>query len=254
MIGPWTLNVQGQKIPFMALTMIDTVTNLVELVRVDNKEAAHIAMHFVNSWLSRYPRPLYVIHDQGGEFIGFPFQNMLIQNGITSRPITSKNPTANSICERMHQSIGNTLRVLASMDPPQGNQTANQLVDTALTTAVFVSQSTLSSALSITPDGIAFGHDMVMNIPLITDLELLRQKRQQLVNQRLIEANRKRFSYDYNVGDEVLKLIHKPDKLEERAIGPFPITCVHANGTVTIRLSPTVVERLSLRRIKPYHW
>ena len=93
---------------------------------------------------------------------------------------------------------------------------------------------------------------MVLDIPLIADLETIRERRQQLINDRLIVANRKRFSYDYSIGDEVLKLSYKPDKLAPRATGPFRIEQVHANGTLTIRIAPAVIERISMRRVKPY--
>ena len=178
---------------------------------------------------------------------------MLERHGIKDSPITAKNPQANSVCERMHQAVGNTLRVLSTMNPPRAATTARRLVDTALADTVFATRSAYSSALRTTPGGLAFGRDMVLNIPLITDLQQLQQRRQRLIDQRLIEANTKRFSYDYAIGEEVLKLTYRPDKLEPRATGPFPIERVHANGTLTIRLSPGVVERISLRRVKPYH-
>ena len=73
LVGPWTLIVGNQEIPFLALTIIDTVTNLVELVRLDNKTSAHVALQFQNTWLARYPRPMFCIHDQGGEFTGYPY-------------------------------------------------------------------------------------------------------------------------------------------------------------------------------------
>ena len=37
LIGPWKTKVNGKLVTFSALTIIDTVTNLVELVRIDNK-------------------------------------------------------------------------------------------------------------------------------------------------------------------------------------------------------------------------
>jgi hypothetical protein len=37
LIGPWTLLVHGQEIESWALTCIDTVSNLVEVVRIENK-------------------------------------------------------------------------------------------------------------------------------------------------------------------------------------------------------------------------
>lgn len=51
-IGPWTLNIRGVETQFLALTMIDTVTNLVELVRIDNKTSAHVSLCFENTWLA----------------------------------------------------------------------------------------------------------------------------------------------------------------------------------------------------------
>jgi transposase InsO family protein len=252
LIGPWTLAIGDQKLKFSALTMIDMVTNLVEVVRVNNKTAAHIAMHFENTWLSRYPRPLNVIHDQGGEFIGYEFLRRLQVHNIRSRTTTAKNPQANSVCERMHQAIGNTLRVLYTMEPPQGVVQAEQLVDTAIADAVYATRCTYHSTLKTTPGGLAFGRDMILNIPLVTDLQQLQKRRQELIDKRLIEANTKRFAYDYSIGDEVLRLVYQPDKLEARAIGPYTITRVHSNGTLSIEVSPGVIERVNLRRVKPY--
>jgi hypothetical protein len=37
-IGPWTVQVHGRPYEFEALTVIDTVTNLVELVRIERKD------------------------------------------------------------------------------------------------------------------------------------------------------------------------------------------------------------------------
>jgi hypothetical protein len=43
LIGHWTIQVQEKPYEFNALTMIDTVSNLVELVRIDDKTLATIA-------------------------------------------------------------------------------------------------------------------------------------------------------------------------------------------------------------------
>ena len=42
-------------------------------------------------------------------------------------------------------------------------------------------------------------------------------------------------------------------KMEERYVGPYLITEVHVNGTLTIRKRPNVLERVNIRRVKPYH-
>eukprot|EP00978_Attheya_sp_CCMP212_P008354 scaffold19697_cov30-Attheya_sp.AAC.1 len=86
-------------VTFNALTCIDPVTNLTELIRIDGKTAAHIGAKFEQGWLSRYPRPMQCIHNNGGEFTGEHFQLQLQTNGIKDVPTTVKNPQANSICE-----------------------------------------------------------------------------------------------------------------------------------------------------------
>ena len=99
LIGPWKIDVNHQEIIFNALTIIDPDTNLADATRIINKTSRHVAMHFENTWLSRYPWPLRCVHDQGKEFIGFEFLNMLRRNNIQSVPTTVKNPQGNSMCE-----------------------------------------------------------------------------------------------------------------------------------------------------------
>ena len=55
--------------------------------------------------------------------------------GAQSVPTTVKNPQANSICERMHQTVGDILRVMCHTHPPENINTANQMIDNALATA-----------------------------------------------------------------------------------------------------------------------
>ncbi len=46
LIGPWTIQVRDKPYEFNALTMIDTVSNLAELVRIDDKTSGHIAKKY----------------------------------------------------------------------------------------------------------------------------------------------------------------------------------------------------------------
>ena len=92
LIGPWKIQVNGRTFVFSALTCIDPVSNLVEIIRINNKSADHILDQFSNVWLSRYPSPNRCIHDKGGEFIGHKFQDLLAANAIKPVPTTVKNP------------------------------------------------------------------------------------------------------------------------------------------------------------------
>ena len=90
LIGPWKLKVGRVSLELNALTCIDPVTNLTEAIRIKNRTSKHISEHFKNSWLYRYPRPVYCIHDRGGEFIGEPFQTMLTDFGVKGKTNNSK--------------------------------------------------------------------------------------------------------------------------------------------------------------------
>ncbi len=46
LIGPWTMQVHGNLYGFEALTVIDTVTNLVKLIRIDDKRSQTVARKY----------------------------------------------------------------------------------------------------------------------------------------------------------------------------------------------------------------
>ncbi len=56
LIGPWKITMSTNRTyEFLALTCVDRVTGLAELIRIDNKESAHVANKFAEQWLARYP-------------------------------------------------------------------------------------------------------------------------------------------------------------------------------------------------------
>jgi transposase InsO family protein len=97
MIGPWSVIVNGESISMYAITMIDTVTNLVELFCIETPSAANAAWAFEMAWLFCYPHSVRVIHDQGNEFQGMDFQVLLQQYGIEDVPTSVRNSQANAV-------------------------------------------------------------------------------------------------------------------------------------------------------------
>jgi hypothetical protein len=79
LIGPWTVQVCGRAYKFEALTVIDTVTNLVEQVRIERKNYDHTMQKFAQCWLTRYPWPQRCIHDPGGGFTGSRVPNPITE-------------------------------------------------------------------------------------------------------------------------------------------------------------------------------
>ncbi len=114
LIGPWEIDVPHMgMIRIAAFTAINTATGLAELIGISNRSAAHIALKFEQMWLSRYPRPLKIVHDQGNEFTGANFQIHLHRLNIESVPTTVKNPQSNAMCERMHMLESTRRRIRA---------------------------------------------------------------------------------------------------------------------------------------------
>jgi len=81
---------------------------------------------------------------------------------------------------------------------------------------------------------------MFLNIPIIADLHLLQQNRQVLINKQTMLANIKIIFFDYQPGQQVLKLTANTNKLAPQFEGPYPINTVHTNGTVKIQLTPVL--------------
>ena len=167
LIGPWTVKVNHRKVEFNTLTCIDTGSNLVELIRIDNKTSRHIRDKFIQSWLSHYPRPIRCVHDKGGEFIGGTFQWLLHSFDIKDVQSTEKNPQSNLICKHMHQTVGNVLRVLLYSNPPQNLTQARDIVDQALATVMHAMRVTIATTLGTMPGALAFSRGMLLNVPLI---------------------------------------------------------------------------------------
>lgn len=252
LIGPWKIMVNNVEVEFNALTCIDPVTNLVEIIRLENKTAKHVSEQFENCWLARYPRPNKCIHDNGGEFIGNEFQLMLQRHGIKDVPTTSRNPQGNSVCERMHQSVANVLRTILNDNRAQNQEHAVQAVENALATTMYATRCSVSRALDSSPGELVFRRDMFVDIPVMVDLLTIQEKRQVMIDNNLRRQNEKRREFQYQVGGEVLIKAVDPSKMQEKAHGPYVITQVYTNGTVDVQRNHNVVERLNIRRLVPF--
>ena len=256
-IGPWNIELRGGcDYTIRALTTIDITTNLLEIEPITTQASAECARAFENGWLLRYPWPMRVINDQGSDFMGAPFQDLLHRAGIKSVPTTARNPQGNSIIEAIHKSVGQVLRTLVHVHNPQMGHQAKAVCDTALATSMHATRCASHQALQhLTPGSFAFRWDMFFDLPLLTDIMALQNTHQQLVDSRLLKKNSSQIKHDYKIGDQVLKkmVLSLSDKLKPTFTGPHPILQVHTNGTVTIRLRDNLMEWINIRRIKSYH-
>jgi len=192
------------------------------------------------------------VYDQGNEFLGQAFQQTLANAGVKGVPVNKRTPTANAVCERIHQAVAQVLRILMHTQPPSDINELSDVIDSALATAMHASRCAISSSLSnASPGSLAFHRDMFFNLPLMANIIALRGKRQLKIDQELVRENSKRISCDYKIGDKVWVSVWNKTKMSDQWSGPYPIKRVHVNGNVTIQRPHGVSERLNIRKIKP---
>ena len=117
---------------------------------------------------------------------------------------------------------------------------------------IFAHFAAFYGAHNSTTGGLAFQNDMILDLPLIADFEVIREKCEQFINQRLVTVNQKRVAHGYTIGKKILKLNFLPNRLEQRATGHYVIEQVNTKSTVTVRIALDVIEHISLQIFKPY--
>ncbi|KAL7577435.1 hypothetical protein ACA910_004721 [Epithemia clementina (nom. ined.)] len=253
-IGPWKIKVKGQAMEFCALTCIEPTTNLIEIICWLGTTAAKSWRLFQNAFLACYLHPVRCIHDMGPEFKGHDFQFGLMGAGIGSVPVSLHTPTSNGIIESIHLSVGQIIQTLIELHPPTLRESADHLIDEALSTAMHACRAASTTALSsLSPGSVVFHRDMYLDIPFVANIVALSNARQAKIDQRLLRENTRRHRHEYRVGEQVYVHNHHnaSNKLKPIFSGPYPILQVHTNNTVTLLRDRNVHERMSIRRLKP---
>ena len=178
--------------------------------------------------------------------MGSEFQDILMFYNIQSASTTSKNPQANTVCEHMHQTVANILQTLRHSTKPRSESQTNELIDKALAMAIYVMRAMVHTTLGTSPGTIVIGRDMFLNIPLVADWHILKKKRKHLINYGLRRENHKQRRWDYKVVQKVVKRIYDPTKIGKRHTGPYLISQTHVNGTVTVKLRPSITKQLNI--------
>ena len=72
-----------------------------------------------------------------------------------------------------------------------------------------------------------------------------------MINENNTRENAKCLKYTYKIHDKVLLECHDAQKYESPYLGPFEVTDVFTNGTVTIKKGATY-EWVNIRRFIPF--
>ena len=253
MIGPYTItNKETRKtITLHCVTMIDPATGWFEMTPVEEKEALTVADAVERTWLCRYPWPQEIIYDRGTEFLGEFGKMIEYDYGIKKRPITVRNPQANAILERAHQTIGNMLRTVEiHKDTEVSKESLNGIINAIL----FAMHATVHTTLQATPMQLVFNRDAIMNIQFLADWKFIQQRKQKLINQNNQKENSKRIPHEYKIGDKVLMNMTDITKSKYGSNpfdGPYTVRRVNDNGTLVLEMGP-ILDTVNIRNVKPF--
>ena len=233
--------------------MIDPATGWFEMAEIPTKRADDVVNILEITWLTRYPWPTEIVMDRGKEFAAEVQRTIKHEYGITRKLITTRNPQANAILERVHKSIHNMLRTMelndsGDLDPDFGWTGILSAVRRAVV-------STVHTTLRATPTQLVFGRDAMLNISFQADWNYIKERKQKRILQNNKRENAKRQPYNYGIGDKVM-IILDPNRKHgvDHYAGPYTVTQANNNGTVKISKATAngaVYETWNIRNLEP---
>ena len=118
-------------------------------------------------WFARYPRPLYCIHDNVGEFIGSWSKELLENYRVKPKPTKVKNPQSNGLHQRMHIVLCEMLRVQELYVPKESTTTRE--INRILQCTAWVMRTTPKMITKYSPGNIVFDRGMTFHKTVIVD-------------------------------------------------------------------------------------
>ena len=253
LIGPYTIRRKKGKpsLQLWCVTMIDPATGWFEMKSLPTKRADVVANIIEQTWFSRYPWPTIINLDRGSEFLA-EFTSMIENDyGIKRKAITTRNPQANSVIERIHQVIGNIVRTYTVRDAEELDE--ENPWDGILSAVMFAIRATYHTTLQATPTQLVFGRDAILNTKFEANWKYIRERKQEIIRKNNIRENANRIPHEYKVGDKVLYKTGALDKFSTLPYeGPYVILGINTNGTVRLKRG-AILDTVNIRLLHPYH-
>lgn len=249
------ITTKSTEITLRALTMIDPATGWFEIVEVPDKKADEISNILQRTWFDRYPWPEQVIMDRGSEFMA-EVQTMIKNDyGADVNKITTRNPQANAMVERAHQTIAYRLRTKQITD--RHDLPARDAWSGTLSAIAFAMRATVHTTTRATPSQLVFNRDAIRNVAFEADWIYIRDRKQRLILKNNDRENASRTLHEYKVNDKVLVKQDPSRKFgDNRYKGPYEIVQVFNNGTVQLKESiangGAVYQTWNIRNVVPY--
>lgn len=153
--------------------------------------------------------------------------------GLTSKKSLPWNPQSNSILERIHQVLGDGIRVFdlenTPIDPDEDDP-----FDDHLSSVVYAIRSSYHQTHGHSPSQLVFGKDVFLDSKAEIDWDEIRQRKQSQIKKSNERENAGRINHTYKKGDMIL--IQRPGiicKLSIPFLGPYRVVRHNKNGTIT---------------------
>ena len=246
-------NVNGYTYEVHVLSMVDPTTGWVEFCQLYGTPTAYRVQQILDSvWLSRYPRPKEIGMDNGSEFKGV-FLDLCSNRGLKPKRSLPWNPQANSILERIHQVLGDGMRVFdlenTRIDPDEDDP-----FDEYLSSVSYAIRSSYHQTHGHSPAELVFGRNMFIDAKAEIDWTEIRERKQKKIRKSNERENAGRIDHTYKKGDMII--IKRPGIIRKLSIpysGPYKVTRHNKNGSITYEKSLNVYETVNLRRAYPFY-
>ena len=190
----------------------------------------------------------------GRKFMGDAIHLLKNEYGIARKPITTHNPQANAMVERVHQTIQNLIRsqlIKGKQDLP------NESWGGIFSAVGFAMCATVHTTTQATPAQLVFQRDAIQNVRFEADWQYIKERKQKLIRQNNNRENATCKEHTYSAGDKVV-VEQDPNRKHgtDRYRGPYAITKVNDNGTVRLRQRTqrggAVFQTWNIRKVFPH--
>eukprot|EP00957_Ditylum_brightwellii_P030792 2333278-Ditylum_brightwellii.AAC.1 len=138
---------------------------------------------------TRYSYSTQVVLNRGTEFIA-EFTEMIASDyGVKKKPNTARNPQANSIIERTHQTIGNTIGLFEVHDTSIDEKDPWTEIISAVR---FAPRDMVHTIMQATPMQLVFGKDAILNVKHQANWKYINERKEKLIKKKNEQENKKR--------------------------------------------------------------
>ena len=175
--------------------------------------------------------------------------------GIKQQVISTRNPQANSMVERAHQTLHQLIRSHDIANNP--NIDLDDPFTGILSACAFAMRTTVHATNRATPSQLVFGRDAIQNTLFKADWQYIADRKRHRIIQNNKKENNTRRPHVYQVGDKVI-INENPNRKHGNSMHKSPqvVETVYDNGTVKLkRDTPSggaVYQTWNIRNLTPY--